>query len=57
MLKPMPPINPYITYRNDKLVACDEMANAADAMNEPIMVTGRKPHRFAIALTNGPAIK
>lgn len=39
------------------LVACDEIANAAAAMNEPIIVTGRNPHRFAIALTNGPAIK
>lgn len=44
-------------YKNATLVACDDIANAADPMIEPIMVTGRKPHRFAIALTNGPAIK
>lgn len=53
----MPPIKPYVIYRNATLVACEETANAADAMIEPIIVTGRKPHRLAIALTNGPAIK
>lgn len=44
-------------YKNKTLVAREETANAADAIIEPIIVTGRKPHRFAIALTNGPAIK
>lgn len=53
----MPPIMPYEIYKNVTLVARDEMANAADAIIVPIIVTGRKPHRFAIALTNGPAIK
>lgn len=53
----MPPIMPYVIYKNPALVAYEETANAADAIIEPIIVTGRKPHRFAIPLTNGPAIK
>lgn len=35
----------------------EDTANAADATNEPAIVIGRNPHRFAIALTKGPAIK
>lgn len=39
------------------LVAIDENANAAAEIIEPAIVIGRNPQRFAIALTNGPAIK
>lgn len=53
----MPPMKPYVIYRNSMDGACDETANATDAIIAPTIVTGRKPHRFAIALTNGPAIK
>lgn len=53
----MPPINPKVTKRYGRPVACDEMAKAADAINDPAIVIDRNPHRFAMALTNGPAIK
>lgn len=57
MLKPIPPITPNVMYNTGMLVANDETANAAAARMEPAIVIGRNPHRLAIALTNGPAIK
>lgn len=53
----MPPIKPNVKYKNGNPFAFDETAKAADAINEPAIVIGLKPHRFAMALTNGPAIK
>lgn len=53
----MPPIKPNVMYKYGNPSACDDTANAADAINAPTIVIGLKPHRFAIAETNGPAIK